>query len=214
MNENQEIGAVIQKANNTEYDRYPLIFKHAALALRTRLSDGTRPGNILSFGCSSGEEATTFAEKYFVNDHIIGVDISDEHISKAQARNNIPERVRFVKSDPDFLARVGPFDVIFAMSVLCSWPESEGREDISTLFPFSRYERIVTELDQCLARRGLLVMYNASFRFRDAEIYRKYRPVTVPGIGESGYVSKFNKDNRRCPEFDSYNEVMFEKIWL
>jgi len=207
-----EIGSVIQRANNTEYDRHPLIFEHVALALRARLPEGTRPANILSFGCSSGEEAITLAEKYLLKDHIIGVDISDAHLNQARAANRIPERINFARSDPDFLARVAPFDVIFAMSVLCAWPDSEGKDDIASWFPFNRFARIVAELDQYLAKRGLLVIYNASFRFSDTDTYQKYRTVQIPGMGESGYVSKFNKDNRRCTEFDSYNEVLFEKI--
>ncbi len=61
-----------QAANNTRYDRYPEIFRTA------RLAAGPQPLRILSFGCSTGEEPRTLAEKYFATSQILGVDVAPD----------------------------------------------------------------------------------------------------------------------------------------
>jgi hypothetical protein len=103
-----------QTATNTDYDRYPEIFKMASVILRERRRP-QRGLRILSFGCASGLEPLALAEKYFASDRdqILGVDVSNTQLSLARAANRYPERVSFELSSPEVLSAYGPFDCIF-----------------------------------------------------------------------------------------------------
>jgi chemotaxis methyl-accepting protein methylase len=202
---------VIQTENNTNYDRYPWAFKVVAQEVVKRRPAGN--AKLLSFGCARGEEAFTLAEKYFTHEEtILGVDISEEQLVLARSANRIPERVQFEKSSSEVLQAHAPFDAIFCMSVLCVWPKTMNMDDISSVFSFDRFSKLLEDIDQCLEVGGLLVIYNANYCFSETDVYNKYRVIPLEGCVQSGFVSKFDKANRRRADFDTYNEIIFEKI--
>ncbi len=139
------------------------------------------------------------------------MDVVDVSIEQAQANNSDPERLTFALSSETVLQEFGPFDFIFAMSVLCRWPESEDVEDISDLMPFVQFERYVRNLDTHLAVGGRLVLYNTSFRFSDVSFAARYEAETTPTIAESGFVKKFGKDNKSLGADYVYPDVIFRK---
>ena len=68
-----------QTHNTTEKNRYPKIFNF--------ISKNYKFNNILSFGCSSGEECQTLST-YFKYSNIIGIDSNEEILNKAINSNN------------------------------------------------------------------------------------------------------------------------------
>jgi len=207
-----EASATIQVRDNTRYDRYPAVFRAVTRQLRNSRPSGGL--NVLSFGCSSGEEAFSLADKYLTldDDRILGVDISEKQIQIAREQNNSYPRVQFSLSTPEVISKRAPFDAILALSVLCVWPGTKGKESIASIFPFQRFESICRELTGYLRKGGLLAIYNSNFCFKDAGMYSRYRPVEVPGLAESGFVRKFDKENRAYSEDYIYREVLFEKL--
>lgn len=198
----------IQLRTNTENDRYPEIFTTASRLASTHSSDF----NVLSFGCSTGEEVLTLAEKYFVAPtRIVGVDIDPYVIKEAQKKNTIPDRVQFFQSNDKVLSDHSPYKVVFAMSVLCAWPDSKDLDDISAHLTFSDFERHLLNLDQHLTAGGYLVIYNASFCFTDSPISNAYDPILVPNHKESGFVKKFDKNNKSLGTDYCYQYAIFQK---
>ena len=105
----------IQISGRTALNRRPREFRRAA-ELRPDARD------VLSFGCSTGEEVASL-KKYFPDACALGTEIPAA--SLAQARLHFPQ---FEFLSP---AEMGgrQFDVIFAMSVLCLWPDKGGYLD-------------------------------------------------------------------------------------
>lgn len=207
-------GTRVQLHGNTSEDRHPEIFARAAeLASR-----GRAPGRalrVLSFGCSTGQEAFSLATKYFGSDpevRIIGLDVNAQAIEQARRHNPAPGRVEFFVSGDRELARHGPYDVIFAMSVLCVWPETALVEDISPYMTFEDFEKHLKNLDAHLRPGGHLVIYNASFCFTDSRVAEKYEPIEIDGSRDSGFVKKFDVRNRSRGENFTYPHVIFRKV--
>ncbi len=202
---------VIQARNDTSYDRYPWVFSAASKYSANHRPVG-RAVKILSFGCSRGEEVFTLVDKYFTTDEqVTGVDILEDQINLARSRNRFPHRVSFELSSREVIRASAPYDLIFAMSVLCAWPDAMDQDDISEIFSFERFSEILNELDEFLEPGNLLVIFNANYRFCDTTLYEKYRCVPVPGAKKSGFISKFDRASRRQPQYDLYNEVLFVK---
>jgi hypothetical protein len=166
----------IQIRRSTSLDRYPAVFARAA-----EITAANPSRHILSFGCSTGEECVTLADRYFRQDgdRIVGVDVAAKAISRAR-RRNARERVRHLTSED---ARVKPlrFDVIFAMAVLCLHDTLyTPAADVPRLFPFARFSEACAELDAMLDPGGLLVICNASYRFADTALAPCYAPIEMP----------------------------------
>ena len=104
-----------------------------------------------------------------------------------------------------------PFDIVFAMSVLCAWPHSRDLPEISGLYKFSEFEENVSLLDGLLRKGSLLVIWNASFRFTDTHISERYESMPIPNISESGFVKKFGADNMELEKQD-YRLFIFRKV--
>ena len=210
-NEEECVLTVIQLRNDTAYNRYPWIFRAVAIDLSKHTSVVDSEMRILSFGCSKGDEVFALADKYFPEARILGVDVATDKLQMARLANNAPERLSFELSTPGVLESRGPFHAIFAMSVLCAWPGSMGKDDITDVFSFAEFEAVIELLDHNLALNGLLAIYNGNYRFRDTRFWANYELVPVP-MANSGFVSKFDKNCRRQPEFDSDKEMVFRKV--
>jgi SAM-dependent methyltransferase len=194
-----------QLANDTEPDRYPEIFRSVATVMR---SSGTEAGSILSYGCSTGEECFSL-RGYLPEASIVGADVRRAARAQASARNHDPA-IRFIPARESDLASNGPYDAIFAMSVLCRYPATLGRRSCSRIYPFKRFEAAATTLDRVLRPGGLLVIYNANFRFTDTSAARRYESLPVPGLDDSGFVDLFSSSNQRL-EDQVYPHAVFRK---
>lgn len=182
------MSGVLQTETHTAVDRYPDLFQAAAAVARLELRPG--PLKILSFGCSLGAELETLAG-YFPKAQLFGCDINDAMIEAARAR--MGDRATVFKSSEDGIGRHGPFDMVFALSVLCLYGRDERR--IKTMLPFAAFEGAVAQLDRALGDPGLLVLYNTSYKPRDSSILASYSPILHPALAENGFVHKYDRSS-------------------
>jgi SAM-dependent methyltransferase len=187
--------------NKTRDNRYPEIFTH----ISTVLSGSNL--KLLSFGCSLGLECFSL-RKYFDTATIIGYDINNKNIIKANEYNK-DSKILFY-SDWNKVNRE-TYDVVFAMSVLCRWPGTQAVKNCSKIYSFTQFNDQVEQLDALLREGGVLIIYNANFRFTDTLISKKYNAIKIPGYTDSGPVSKFSIDNQYLKD-QRYEYSIFEKI--
>jgi len=194
-----------QLTSTTKENRYPEVFFAVKEELKSRK---VNPRKVMSFGCSTGEECLTLQE-YFPNSKIIGVDINKKNLRKCQ-RKIRHENFRFIYSDPQLIQNEAPLDIIFCMSVLCRWEETELVTNCDKIYPFAKFEQQVELMDRILDPGGLLIIYNSNFRFSDSRIYSRFQPICIDVLRDSGFVHKFNKRNQKI--FDDYHECIFRKL--
>ena len=193
-----------QLTNVTEMDRYPEIFKACA----TYAAEQQNQPKLLSFGCSTGEECLTL-NSYMPEAAILGADIVKSNLRKAKQKVK-NDRIKFFYSSDENLASNGPYDMIFCMSVLCRWTDTEIVDDCTEIYPFTRFEEMCQKLDQLVAPGGLLIIYNANFRFNDTSIFENYSVLPVEGIGHSGFVHRFDASNKKLQN-DTHKDCVFIK---
>lgn len=166
-----------QPATVTRLDRHPALFTHVAALLADRAEV-----RLLSFGCSTGEEALTLA-RYLPHARIDAIDANPACIAQARrsARSH-PAAIRFACADrPDAFAGVR-YDAAFCLSVLRHGDLDAGHPPSCTeLLPFARFAAAVEALDRCLRPGGVLVLWGCNFRFEDTAVSANYRALIVPG---------------------------------
>jgi len=156
-----------QVETTTGYERYPQLFE-----LLKQLNNPEKPLKILSFGCSTGQECVSLAN-HFPNALIVGVD-SNKYILARARRENAHSRVRYAHLN-DWLAEPdNHYDLILACSVLCRWPEAKHLDDLSDLFPFEQFQKLVKLLDDHLLPSGLLSIVNSNYCFEETDTYNRY----------------------------------------
>ncbi|MBL4702491.1 MAG: class I SAM-dependent methyltransferase [Phycisphaeraceae bacterium] len=160
-----------QVANFTKMDRYPLLFNAC------RMYHINKPAlRLLSFGCSTGEEVLTLGQ-YFPQAQIVGVDINPWNIKTAQQRCDQPRMSIYHTDDPAWQMQDG-YDAIFCLAVLqrtenrTQNPQSSGE-----IYPFSRFDHQLTQLDSYLKQEGLMTLDEADYRFEDATVAEHYQPL-------------------------------------
>jgi len=188
----------------TGYDRYPALF--AGVQSLAAVEDM----RVLSFGCSTGEEVETLA-RYFPTARIVGADVAPFPLRRAERRCRNLSNVSLVNSARVPLADLALFDVVFALSVLCRYPETRDLVDSSGIYPFEGFEQVLDELAGLLARNGLLVIYNSNYRFTDSRTAKIFEPVEMDGLTESGFVPKFGPTGQRLKD-QEYPYCAFRKI--
>ena len=184
----------LQLSHATDYDRYPdqysCVKKYIALQERNH----TDPLSILSFGSSTGREAKALADIYFnsPDDIIYGVDLDDETLSKARQFTSevLPKgKITFFNGKKTPVTDFGPYDAIFANSVLCLHPPpSHNADKFMKIFPFDNFDKAVRELDQVLKKGGLIQIVNANYDFRQSAIGKKYRELPCDCRGPTHFV--------------------------
>jgi SAM-dependent methyltransferase len=198
----------IQRSGHTAPDRYPNLFR-ATRDLSSAL--GCSAPRILSFGCSTGEEASTLALNYFQESNVVGLDINLNSIELAKSNHSVANRTTFACSSPDTVAEYGPYSVIFALGVLCRWPESAKLDDISNLFPFREFEQMVGILDNSLVTGGILVLNGTNYNFLDTVISDRYDVALAPAIMNNGAVDRFDRYGRRCVGHDGSDSIFVKR---
>lgn len=168
---------VLQTTNATHYDRYPEIFSVVSSIAKSFESFQNRSLNILSFGCSFGEEVKVFEEKYFQNHNIFGVDINESCINKC---NTLGLKSKFYTTE-NFNELDLKFDIIFCMSVLCKMVDCINE----TPLLFSEFNETCEYLDSKIIHNGYFIDYNSNYSFLDSSIGYKYIPIEYASIVNS-----------------------------
>lgn len=189
-----------QISNATSVDRYPQIF----LEVQEMVGQDTSL-DILSFGCSTGQEAFTI-HKYFPKANIVGVDVDPDVVEIA--RKSYGDIADFHASNDYPTGR--QFDVVFAMSVLCVYPQSKRRNGLKTLYPFDLYDSTMLHIDTLVKPGGLLVIYNSNYRFIDSSISPWYAARSRDKFEDNGFVPKFSKQSVRMSGFQG-SDIIFRK---
>jgi hypothetical protein len=169
---------VHQTTPETSMNRYPRIFSACRDYFGQR-----KDLNILSYGCSTGEEVLTL-RRYFPAAFITGAEINRRSLAVC-GKHEVDERIAFVYSERTAIAQRGPFDAIFCMAVLQRTPLAiieQGITDLSHIYPFEKFDRQVAELDELLATGGLLVIRHTQYRLQDASVASKYAPLETTGL--------------------------------
>ena len=183
----------LQFSQRTALDRYPEVFKFVSDLV---LENTNVVPRILSFGCSTGEEPLTFRTKYFQNAEIYGVDISSDALELAR-RKSIKSKAYIKFCTPVEMPELGEFDAIFAMSVLCRWPATKDKTEISEIFPFRDFEHGLSEIVDRVKVGGYLTIYNSNYRFEDSMFFADFQKVEFNPPGQ--FVTMFDKKGRRLP---------------
>lgn len=202
--------------NYTKLDRYPEIFSlaksyfEAQAEKRGSNGEGDRPLRLLSFGCSTGEEAISLRQ-YFPEAEIVGVDISEWNLEQARQRVDDPE-IRFLFSNAENLEANGPYDAIFCMAVLLRIAHRmEPAPSSADVYPIEKFEEQVRELDAHLRPGGLLVIYHTNYHLRDTSLFERYE--VLPGeFSERDLVPKYAPDHRLLDESDTRERLFVKKV--
>lgn len=199
-------GSLHLTCNYTKMDRYPEIFGQARDHFAGRPNSELK---LLSFGCSTGEEAFSLRD-YFPEAEIVGVDISEWNLKKARSQNK-DRRTRFLFSDDETLDKEGPFDAVFAMAVLLRIAHRmEPAPSSEDVYPLEKFDEQVRQLDATLKVGGLLVIYHTNYHLRDTSIYERYRPLEGE-YSERDLVPKYGTDNKLLPESDTSERVFVKE---
>lgn len=178
----------IQLSHTTAMNRYPDEYSAVQNYFQTQVPEGHPSGTtnkkMLSFGASTGEEAITLASMYFTDGTftVYGVDLDEESLVKANASvvAHLPKfddgKIMFFNGKNTDISKYGPYDAIFANSVLCY----HGNRDVSpqsilTKYPFSAFEDSLGYLDANLNVGGVLAIVNTNYHISDTQLYRKYK---------------------------------------
>jgi hypothetical protein len=159
-----------------------------ALNAARRVLPTDRPLNILSFGCSIGDELATL-KILFRSATVRGCDIDELALGKAQ--ETVGQFAEVFASSADEIARRGPYDLICAFSSLCINP-LPSLERFRQEFPFALFAETIGMLDANLSPGGVLAVKNASYPVLEAGIRDRYTVVRSRQISQSGFVSVFN----------------------
>jgi chemotaxis methyl-accepting protein methylase len=171
---------ILQTTQSTDYDRYPHVFRGTKMIVERDFSALDRSLDILSFGCSSGEEIKSLKDKYIPNANYTGVDINEQTLIQARESLKNYDGVRFVNS-LHFNLEDNRYDVIFCLSVLCRHLVQKNEPPLA----FSLFDDTLISLDKRLNIGGYLVIYNSNYCVLDSSIGGNYEPVYVATITES-----------------------------
>lgn len=169
---------VNQYSNFTNYNRYPNHFYEL-----TQIC--INPDEILSFGCSTGEEVYTLKQLYYPNSNITGYDISSDIINNL-ITTNTANNVHFI----NHISNTTKYDLILCMSVFCRWPEEL---HINNPYTFELFNKSINDIDKLIKLGGYIVIYNSKYLFTDTEISKKYSVVDTINT-DTGFVTKYSNN--------------------
>lgn len=171
----------IQVSHATSLNRYPVEYASA----KKYIEDLGRKGEkrLLSFGSSTGLEAISLVQLYFNGDQdikVFGVDLDE--VTLIEARRNVAAqspnievgKITFFNGNEIAIGHYGPYDAIFANSVLCYHGGGYNASEIIKHFSFQDYEKVLKELDHSLVVGGILAIVNSNYDFSDSTIAKRY----------------------------------------
>jgi hypothetical protein len=130
---------------------------------------------------------------------ITGAEINKHSLALCR-QHAVDERIVFVYSDLNEIQKNGPFDAIFCMAVMQKTPhviKEKRLLSLKNIYPFEKFDRQVTDLDQLLKKQGLMVVHFSQYLFSDSSVSAKYEAL------ESGV-----QDDYGCPRFDRNSELV------
>ncbi len=199
----------VQVATWTSNNRYPGIFRTVQNRVAGKLGQGLGEARlkILSFGCSNGSEVSTL-RSYFPEAAIYACDINAGALHSAAELLFMDEAVVFLSS-PESIAEHGPFDVVFALSVLCRFPESMNPAvtNLQHLYRFKDFESTVELLADNLKQHGRLCLYNTSYNFLQTSVASRFSVVRSSLVASNGFVDRFDSSGHRvtwCEKIGPY----------
>ncbi|MEO5641662.1 MAG: class I SAM-dependent methyltransferase [Sphingomicrobium sp.] len=152
--------ALHQTATTTAPDRYPDLFAALVCLLPP-------DADILSFGCSTGEELLTL-RRLMPMAHIVGVEINPRARRIATRATAGDPRITVAAALPD-----GQFDAVLALAVLQREPIRIARDAVRDLrhhYPFARFDAVLTTLVDRLRPGGVLAVLHAHYRVEDGRV--------------------------------------------
>jgi len=184
----------------TARDRSPIVFDQCAKYLQL-----VAQPKLLSFGCSTGEEAFTLAE-YMPNASITGVDINQWCVKQCIKKNKSENLHFYHRLSGEFDIDSG-YDAIFCIAVFQRAENRFFKERITEGFTFQQFENEVAILDTKLKPGGLLIINHSDFSFADTEIAGQYSPLAFEGNKKRHNRPLFDRNNVRISETSEYYRV-------
>ena len=176
----------------TKPNRYPEIFS-ACSKLKPKAK------NILSFGCSTGEECFSL-RTYFPDSTIYGTDLFQFVLDEAIAKNTDPN-IHFSLGLPKV-----KFDIIFCMTVFCRHHLHGIHPTIGVTFKFEDFEKQLGPLVSSLNYSGCIVIHNSHFRFFETIYGPQFSTIHVDA---NDITPQFDKNNNRTTT--QYSDCIFWK---
>jgi SAM-dependent methyltransferase len=182
-----------QPYSHTLPDRYPWLFRFAFNELGQRDSL-----NLLSFGCSRGDEVFTLHE-YFAQATIKGIDVDPRNIAACRARTHSP-LTTFAEAASTDAEPSESYDAIFCLAVLCLGDlTTSGAEHSDPYLRFEDFERTVAGFARCLKPGGLLLLHTTNFRFADTVVAADFEVVLEADPAQLAPDAIFDRNNRLLP---------------
>ncbi|MCX6205014.1 MAG: class I SAM-dependent methyltransferase [Bacteroidetes bacterium] len=182
----------------TGNNRYPLLFKEC-----TQYLQKIEKPQIISFGCSTGEEVRTLGE-YIPAAIIYGIDINKWCIKQCKKHNSSTSHYFYHRTSKEF-ETVQNVDAIFCMAVFQRTDDRLPNKKHNTkLFTFKAFEEEILLLDRKLNKNGLLIIDFSDFNFMDTVVAKNYVPLNFEN----------NQILRKFPLFDRNNHKVSEEKFL
>lgn len=163
-----------------------------AVSIAGKILNRTSPINILSFGCSIGDELATL-RVHFPNATIHGCDIDPFALDVAQRSVGKLAHV-FVSSEEEIIRR-GPYDLVCAFSSLCIHPLPV-LPVFQRDFPFSRFEQMVELLSAQMRPGAIFAVKNSSYPFNLTRVARDFNTIRTNSIQQNGFIPVFNPNGK------------------
>lgn len=139
---NRHNDGYMQPSGMTAEERYPKIYD-SAVTLKPKAK------RVLSFGCSTGEEAFALAKRFPDTAQIVGVDIDHNRVVTAR-RNNKNKNVFF----HDNVGALGQFDVVTALNVFFC---------LDKPIPKDNWKKTLEEVAGYVAPGGVLMIFKSDY---------------------------------------------------
>lgn len=215
---------VNQLLHDTYFNRYPDEYQQA-VRLVGDTANNHEDLKILSFGSSTGMEAKALGTLYFPKAKIFGVDVDDPTLETARqliSAEADASRYTFFNGLNQPIAHYGPYDLIFANSVLCQHPVAVPGcavyagggnhettmdcplEKFDKVYSFATFEETLQRLDAALKEGGYLAIVNSSYEFEATDVFAKGNyEVAENAVCKSNVVPRVNRLTQR---FEYHNE--------